>query len=83
MPLESLVTTELVAPDGGGGVAPEGVEVQVDVEGGGAERREGVARSPGTGPVSPPFVPSRSRRAPRRSLPPTWPALVLKLTPDA
>ena len=45
MPLEDSVATDLVAPDGGGGVAPEGVDVQADVKGGGAERREGAVRA--------------------------------------
>ena len=35
--LEDLAAAELVAPEGGGGVAPEGVAVQVDVKRGLAE----------------------------------------------
>ena len=39
--LEHLVAAEFVAPDVGGDVAPEGVGVQVDVEGGVAQGGEG------------------------------------------
>ena len=42
--LEHLVAAELVAPDGGGDVAPEGAGVQVHVERGLAEGGEGVAQ---------------------------------------
>ena len=42
--LEDLVAAELVAPDGGGDVAPEGAGVQVDVERGLAEGGERVAQ---------------------------------------
>ena len=42
--LEDLVAAELVAPDGGGDVAPEGAGVQVHVERGLAEGGEGVAQ---------------------------------------
>ena len=36
--LEHLVAAQLVAPDGGGDVAPVGAVVEIDVEGGVAER---------------------------------------------
>ena len=42
--LEDLVAAELVAPDGGGDVAPEGVGIEVDVEGGVAKGGQAVAK---------------------------------------
>ena len=42
--LEDLVATELVVPDGGGDVTPVSPVVQVHVEGGVAQRRDGVGQ---------------------------------------
>ena len=42
--LEHLVASELVVPDGGGDIAPEGGDIEVDVEGRLAEGGKGVAK---------------------------------------